>query len=1287
MTYSGKKQPAPPRNPPLLKQKKSRIFLKLAVVLAGLFALLLILLLSLDLNAFRKPVTEGIYLATGTKIKLEHLEWEFSEGFQLQCKGVQILPDESGERRAATVATKELLINIELLPLLQMKVVIESITLIGPVLKFSIEPTLKPSTPPPSEKSSSDITPSPSMETKPPASFGLQNWLQNIRKVLRESKNFSLDEINLIAGQVILQDEGTGKEAILSAGARMEINREGNRVGFVIDDIELGMGNIRVQAQIRIDDIIPTNALVQTDIQIEPFEVSDLLPVLDWVPGGRGIINEQIRLKGKSRKIHLNFKTPLDAITDFESILKYANADLILKGQEVSLVQFGKTLSAQSFDVDLQWKDQQLAHKIVLDTLGGNFETEGKLFREKGSKSADDWTLDSHVILEEINMIELKNIMPNQVALFPNKGTLTGKIHVQGPVMRPEAMNGNVNLKVMNLEVKVKGTPVAVPVTEFKGEWANRRLVHDLKLKIFGGNLQIKGQLKMNKTSKGEWDPVIDSDVIPQSIQLASLRPLVNKNWFPKQGTLTGKVHLQGPVMRPETMKNKGNIQILNLEVKVKDTPVAVRVIDFKGEWANRRLVHDLKLKIFGGNLQVKGQLKMNKTRKGEWDPVIDSDVIPQSIRLASLRPLVQKDWFPKQGTLAGTVHVQGPVLRPGTMQGKGNLKVLNLEIKVKDTPVLIPVTEFEGEWANSRLVHDLKLKIFDGSLQVKGHLKMNRTRKGELDPVIDSRVFVKPVSLIRLKPLVAQNWFPGKGIIDGVVRVRGPILRPVTITAEGRLRVQNTAMPLAGGIINLAHLEGKGLWSENHLSHRITMKVFGGSVSVQGNLNFKKNNQGELDPVINSEVIPQSIRLADLRPLVQKNWFPKKGTLTGKIHVQGPVLRPETMQGKGNFKVLNLEVQVKDTPVAVPVIEFKGEWANSRLVHDLKLKIFGGNLQVKGQLKMNKTPKGEWDPVIDSDVIPQSIQLASLPPLVQKDLHPKQGTLYGKIHVRGPVNRISEIKLSGTLTGNRFYLKFKEKRIVFDKMVLSFKLIPQKSFLLSYSLSDLYIDNIRLKKSTGKMVFSKSNFELKQGKIWTKTGILLLNAAYKYETKDYHLDISGKGLRLENFRSGQTEGPLNLQGSFNGRVLSEKPERGLSGNFEFHSKNGSILKASNYLTKILTALNFKLPGDDTTLPFDSLGGNFTIKKGIVSTENFEIIGPSIRVQVSGEADLSDKTINAEVAAIPLQLTDEILDGVYKMIPFIEGKKSKGLIKTYFAVEGTFAEPKVHFLPGKTFWF
>jgi hypothetical protein len=384
----------------------------------------------------------------------------------------------------------------------------------------------------------------------------------------------------------------------------------------------------------------------------------------------------------------------------------------------------------------------------------------------------------------------------------------------------------------------------------------------------------------------------------------------------------------------------------------------------------------------------------------------------------------------------------------------------------------------------------------------------------------------------------------------------------------------------------------------------------------------------------------------------------------------------------------------------------------------------------------MNKTPKGEWDPVIDSHVIPQSIQLASLPPLAQKDLLPKQGSLTGKIHVKGRVKKISEITPSGTLTGKRLFLKFKEKRVVLDSIVLSFKSKTQKSYLIDFSLSELYIDNIRVKKSTAKIVASKSTFELKQGEIWTNTGVLYLNGSYDLAEKDYSLDISAQGVRLENIRPGQAVGPLSLKASFKGRVLPEKPKRGLSGNFEFHSKNGIILKASNQLTKILTALNLKKPGDDTNLHFDSLGGNFKIKKGVLSTENFEIIGPSIRLKASGEADLSDETINFEIAAIPLQLTDEVLDGVnnlirksqsgdndrgmvsstmkkvpiiggtlqgdgkkagfldgvYKVIPFLGDKrkkddKSEGLIKTYFLIEGTFKDPKVSFLPGKTLWF
>jgi hypothetical protein len=437
-------------------------------------------------------------------------------------------------------------------------------------------------------------------------------------------------------------------------------------------------------------------------------------------------------------------------------------------------------------------------------------------------------------------------------------------------------------------------------------------------------------------------------------------------------------------------------------------------------------------------------------------------------------------------------------------------------------------------------------------------------------------------------------------------------VLRPEVIIVQGKLRIHNTAIPLAGGIIKLADIEGKGVWSDNLLSHRITMKVFGGSVSVQGNLNFKKNNQGE------------------------------------------------------------------------------------------------------------------WDPVIDSNVTPQSLQLASLRPLVQKDWFPRQGTLSGKVHVRGPVKRFSKIKLKGTLAGKKVLLKIKEKPVAFEKTVLSFEPNTQKNMQIRFNLDNISIGELRLKKTTGEIVFLKGAYKLKQGKIWPKTGVLFLNGAYKFETKDYKLDISGKGLRLEDFKDKYLKGPLSLKGSLYGRVLSEGFMKGLSGNFEINSENGKVLKTGGITSKILSALSLSFSlGADKGFPFDFLGGNCTIKKGILSTENFEMTSPSLKLEVSGKTDLSDEKIDLEVIAIPLLMLNKVFRSVNSLIaksqsgdrgilsttitkvPIIGGSlageedkeelldgdkrkesgQPKGLMKFYFSVEGTFEKPNVYFLPKKTSWF
>jgi len=127
---------------------------------------------------------------------------------------------------------------------------------------------------------------------------------------------------------------------------------------------------------------------------------------------------------------------------------------------------------------------------------------------------------------------------------------------------------------------------------------------------------------------------------------------------------------------------------------------------------------------------------------------------------------------------------------------------------------------------------------------------------------------------------------------------------------------------------------------------------------------------------------------------------------------------------------------------------------------------------------------------------------------------------------------------------------------------------------------------------------------------------------------------------------------------------------------------------------------------------------------------------PSLKLLVSGKADLTDESINAEVVVILLQMIDrilrslnelaessqlensnkgmlsktinkipiigdtliggkderELLGDVLKLVPLVgdkrkEDEQPEGMIKVYFSIGGTFEEPNVYFLHEKTFMF
>ncbi len=402
MDVPDKKRKIPPQKSSTVKNRKPRILIILTAGLAGILIIIMAVVFSVDPNNFREPVIHVLTRATGLNINIESLDWSFSRGLQFKCKGLQIY---SADQEKELLSTDELLLKLKLLPLLQQKIVIDSITLIRPVLKISVKPGAGPNTL--AKINTLDSDPTPSLPVQKINSF--PEWLRVLRDFLK-NPNLTLAEINLIAGQVIFQDESTGKEIPLDIGVQMRIVREENQIELILDDLEFGTGGLVAVGEIRANDLLSSNSVLQATLNFKPFKATDILPVLDWVPQARNILNEEMCFKGNFDSLSLKFETPVETLTDFESVSRSATLDLMLKITDITLAHSGQPLSFPTFEVASQWKNQQLIHKVNWSVFSGDFVVEGKIFREDPLGPVFKGTLDSHLTFENVDFHELKNI-------------------------------------------------------------------------------------------------------------------------------------------------------------------------------------------------------------------------------------------------------------------------------------------------------------------------------------------------------------------------------------------------------------------------------------------------------------------------------------------------------------------------------------------------------------------------------------------------------------------------------------------------------------------------------------------------------------------------------------------------------------------------------------------------------------------------------------------------------------------------------------------------------------
>jgi uncharacterized protein (TIGR02099 family) len=174
---------------------------------------------------------------------------------------------------------------------------------------------------------------------------------------------------------------------------------------------------------------------------------------------------------------------------------------------------------------------------------------------------------------------------------------------------------------------------------------------------------------------------------------------------------------------------------------------------------------------------------------------------------------------------------------------------------------------------------------------------------------------------------------------------------------------------------------------------------------------------------------------------------------------------------------------------------------------------------------------------------------------------------------------------------------------------------------------------------------------------------------------------------------TGKLEGKLSWPGhAFDFATVN------LSGNFKFEGTNGAFTKVEAGPGKLLGLISLQSLPRRITLDFrdifsngfafDRVGGDVQIDRGVMSTQNFEIVGPAAEVKMTGDITLPTERANLTFTVAPkLDETVALSAGLFTLNPLVGvvvyvGQKVIGnpfekLFSFKYAVSGTWDNPEV----------
>jgi uncharacterized protein involved in outer membrane biogenesis len=180
--------------------------------------------------------------------------------------------------------------------------------------------------------------------------------------------------------------------------------------------------------------------------------------------------------------------------------------------------------------------------------------------------------------------------------------------------------------------------------------------------------------------------------------------------------------------------------------------------------------------------------------------------------------------------------------------------------------------------------------------------------------------------------------------------------------------------------------------------------------------------------------------------------------------------------------------------------------------------------------------------------------------------------------------------------------------------------------------------------------------------------------------------------LRLTNAQIHGVSGEARLSGVLRGH--GRNPHGiypSLNGKIEVLLENGRILKSNERaIWKIISLLNVpavlqgKVDLEKEGLPYNRITATVAIHNGMFQTENLIIDSPILRITAAGNYDLPTDQLDLAVAVSPFGSYSQFLKTIPLFGRVIAGER-KGLATAMFTMQGAMEDPKVTYLPVKSF--